>query len=331
MPPYFFHICVTMVLEHYISDLLYRYNCVVVPGFGAFLTQKNSARINQVTNTFSAPNKSIAFNKLLISNDGLLVSYVSESEKITFESALSSIEEQVKVWQNILTQETSLNLKNIGSLSRNNEDKILFQPASEPNYLTSSFGLSNFNSIPITREVLKKEIVEIEEKTPFVISPERRENKGFRPYLKYAAILLLAFSTGVTGYRAYQRQQANNQVAENDAKEYVTKQIQEATFFDLSPLELPTVTVEASTTSSPTIAEGEMHYIVAGAFRVKANADRKIEQLKASGFNAGYFGTNSYGLHMVTYESYANSSDALKALRKIKQTQSPDAWLLSKK
>ena len=34
-----------MVLEHYISDLLYRYNCVVVPGFGAFLTQKNSAKI----------------------------------------------------------------------------------------------------------------------------------------------------------------------------------------------------------------------------------------------------------------------------------------------
>ena len=320
-----------MVLEHYISDLLYRYNCVVVPGFGAFLTQKNSARINQITNTFSAPNKSIAFNKQLISNDGLLVSYVSESEKITFESALSSIEEQVKVWQNILVQETSLNLKNIGSLSKNKEEKILFQPASDPNYLTSSFGLSNFNSIPITREVLKEEIVAIEEKIPFVISPERRENNGFRPYLKYAAILLLAFSTGITGYRVYQRQQTNNQVAENDAKEYVNKQIQEATFFDLSPLELPTVTVEASTTKSASIIESEMHYIVAGAFRIKANADRKIAQLKASGFNAGYYGTNAYGLHMVTYESYTNSTDALKALKEIKQSQSPDAWLLSKK
>ena len=114
-------------------------------------------------------------------------------------------------------------------------------------------------------------------------------------------------------------------------KENFTKQIQEATFFDLSPLELPTVTVEASTTTSPTIEEGEMHYIVAGAFRVKANADRKIEQLKASGFNADYYGTNDYGLHMVTYESYTNSSDALKALREIKRTQSKDAWLLSKK
>jgi nucleoid DNA-binding protein len=320
-----------MVLEHYISELLYRYNCVVVPGFGAFLTQKNSARINHITHTFSAPNKSIVFNRQLITNDGLLVSYVSESEKVSFESALVIIEQQVKTWQQILVQETSLHLKNIGSLSKNAEDKILFQPASEPNYLTSSFGLSNFNSLPVTRELLKEEVIELEENIPFVISPERRENKGFRPYLKYAAILLLAFSTGVTGYRAYQQQRTNEQVARQDAQEYVTKQIQEATFFDLSPLELPTVTVEATTTATPKAFEGEMHYIVAGAFRVQDNANRKIAQLKAQGFNAAYYGTNAYGLHMVTYESYSNSTDALIALREIKRTESKDAWLLSKK
>jgi len=153
-----------MVLEHYISDLLYRYNCVVVPGFGAFLTQKNSAQINAVTNTFSAPNKSIVFNRQLISNDGLLVSYVSNAEKVSYETALVEIENQVKTWQEVLVKETSLHLKNIGSLTRNQEDKILFQPANETNYLTSSFGLSNFNSIPVTREVLKVEVEEIEEK-----------------------------------------------------------------------------------------------------------------------------------------------------------------------
>lgn len=319
-----------MVLEHYISDLLYRYNCVVVPGFGAFLTQKNPAKINVVTNTFSAPNKSIVFNRQLTSNDGLLVSYVSNAEKVSYETALVEIENQVKVWQDVLIQETSLHLKNIGSLTRNNEDKILFQPANETNYLTSSFGLSNFNSIPVLREELKEEIVEIEEKIPFVISPERRATSRFRPYLKYAAILMLAFSTGITGYRAYQQQRTNEQVARQDAQEYVNKQIQEATFFDLSPLELPTVTIDAS--SSSTVKEGvETHYIVAGAFRVKGNADRKIEQLKALGFNAGYYGTNAYGLHMVTFDNYTNANDALKALREIKLTQSKDAWLLSEK
>ena len=108
-----------MVLEHYISELLYRYNCVVVPGFGAFLAQKTPARINKDTNTFFAPSKSVAFNGQLVSNDGLLVSYVSESEKITFEAALSAIEERVKWWKYILREETSLNLKNIGLLTSN--------------------------------------------------------------------------------------------------------------------------------------------------------------------------------------------------------------------
>jgi hypothetical protein len=321
-----------MVLEHYISELLYRYNCVVVPGFGAFLSQKIGARINSHTNTFYAPSKSVAFNAQLTSNDGLLISHLSTSEKITFEYSLERIEETVASWKKGLDLDSSLVLKNIGVLTKNSEGKILFQPVSEPNYLTSSFGLANFSSIPIVREELKAEVVAMEENIPFVISPERRENNGFRPYLKYAAILLLAFSTGLTGYRFYQNQRLNEQVARQDAQEYVTKQIQEATFFDLSPLELPTVTVEAKTkTTTATETTGEMHHIVAGAFRIKDNAERKISELKSKGFNAAYFGTNAYGLHVVTYDRFNNPQDALKALREIKRTQSKDAWLLSKK
>lgn len=320
-----------MVLEHYISELLYRYNCVVVPGFGAFLTQKKSARIHHGTNTFFAPTKSISFNGQLVSNDGLLVSYVSESEKISFETALAHIEQQSNLWKQRLKDGASVQLKNIGSLSANQEGRTLFEPYTELNYLTSSFGLSNFNALPVTREVLKEEVTTLEEKIPFVITPERREQRGFRPYLKYAALLMLAFSTGLTGYRVYQQQHSNEQVARQDAQKYVTKQIQEATFFDMAPLELPTVTVKAKANSMPVDAEGEMHHIIAGAFRIKANADRKIEQLQALGYRSAYYGTNSYGLHVVTYASYPNPDEALKALREIKRTQSKDAWLLSKK
>ena len=144
---------------------------------------------------------------------------------------------------------------------------------------------------------------------------------------------MLAFSTGVTGYRVYQQKNTNEQVARQNAEEFVNKQIQEATFFDIAPLELPTVTVEAKNTVSTANATGgnATHFIVAGAFRVKGNADRKIEALKANGFNAGYYGTNAYGLHVVTLTVIPTPNDALKALREIKRTQSPDAWLLIRK
>lgn len=320
-----------MELEHYISDLLYRYNCVVVPNFGAFLTQKQSARISSTTNTFFAPSKSTAFNGQLISNDGLLVSHIAESEKESFENTLSKIEVIAKNWKEKLAAGEKISLKNIGLLWTNFEGKVQFQPSLEVNYLTSSFGLTSFNSIPVTREVLKEEVVVLEEKIPFIISPERREKSAFRPYLKYAAIFLLALSTGLTGYRFYQERNTIEQVARQNAQQQVIKQIQEATLFNTVPLELPTVTVNAVSIANTPLHGSGIHHIVAGAFRLKTNAERKIELLQEKGFNAAYYGTNSYGLHVVTYDRHDNATDALTALREIKRTQSADAWLLSEK
>lgn len=319
-----------MVLEHYIGELLYRYNCVTVPLFGAFLTQKTSARINDTTNTFFAPTKSIGFNQQLTSNDGLLVSHIAEAEKSSFETVLANIEEIVKQWKAQLASGEKLSLKDIGLLWNNAEGKIQFQPYLEVNYLSSSFGLAPFNAIPVTREVLKEEVVAIEEQIPFIISPEQRNTGSFRPYLKYAAILLLALSTGITGFRVYNNGQLSEQVARQEAQKQVTKQIQEATFFNTAPLELPTVNVEAVSIREKAIANAK-HHIVAGAFRVKSNADRKIASLQSKGYNAAYYGTNAYGLHMVTYDRSNSAQEALDALRTIKRTESSDAWLLSEK
>ncbi|MFX0555984.1 SPOR domain-containing protein [Maribacter sp. CXY002] len=320
-----------MVVEQYISDLLYRYNCVVVPSFGAFLTQKSSARLNTVTNTFFAPAKSISFNEQLTSNDGLLVTYIAEMEKKTFEAALTAVEEVTKNWKSTLAIGDKLSLPNIGLLWINTEGKIQFQPYQEVNYLTSSFGLTPCKSIPITREILKEEVVAIEEQIPFIISPEQREKNTFRPYLKYAAIILLALSTGLTGFRFVQDRIQNEQVARQEAQKQITRQIQEATFFDTTPLELPTVNVDALSSAVLNPITTGKHHIVAGAFRIRANADKKIKSLQDKGYNAAYYGTNAYGLHMVTYDRYNDAQKALQALKEIKRSQSRDAWMLSEK
>lgn len=319
-----------MVLEHYIGELLYRYNCVVVPTFGAFLAQRTPALVNESTNTFFAPSKSIGFNEQLISNDGLLVSHIAAVENTSFEIILSKIEVSVKQWKLQLSQGEKLTLEAIGVLWTNDAGKIQFQPYHDVNYLTSSFGLAPFKAVSVLRETLKEEVVQIEEQVPFVFSPERRETRSFRPYFKYAAIFLLALSTGLTGYRLYDKNRVNEQLARQEAQQTVAKQIQKATFFDTSPLELPTVSVNATSISDKT-PEAPQHYIVAGAFRIKANADRKIDALRNKGYNASYYGTNAYGLHVVTYDSHTDAKDALKALREIKRTESADAWLLSVK
>ncbi len=85
-----------MHLENYISDLLYRYDCVTIPEFGAFLTHRVSAKVHESTHAFYPPKKVVSFNEQLQHNDGLLASYITEVEKIPYEAALVKINKHVK-------------------------------------------------------------------------------------------------------------------------------------------------------------------------------------------------------------------------------------------
>ena len=142
-------------------------------------------------------------------------------------------------------------------------------------------------------------------------------------YLKYAAIALVAISiAGFTGMKLYEGEvQKYNFAEKQKANSIVENQIQEATFSFENPLPILNITFKKQT--------GKYH-IIAGAFRVESNADKKIQQLREKGFTPALIGVNKYGLHQVAYESFQERLDALKNLRKIKNTQNPDAWLLVK-
>jgi len=311
-----------MGTEHYIAELLYRYNCVMVPEFGAFLTQMKSAVINDGTNSFSPPSKVLSFNEQLTSNDGLLVSYMADAEKVSYEDMQKQIATVSLKWKTLLKEGNRLSLPNIGELWLNKEGKTQFQPSYQVNYLTSSFGLSTFVSSPVTREVLKEEVIELEEKIPFMITPETRSESTIRPYLKYAAVILLAIATSFTGYRLYNESTSNQELVRQEAHQQVSKNIQEATFFNTAPLELSSVSLNVITNKKSSV-----HQVIAGAFRVQDNAEKKVLQLKEKGYDASYLGVNQYGLHMVAYGSFDDANEALNYLRKIKLSESPEAWL----
>ncbi|MDH3796619.1 MAG: hypothetical protein OER83_07085, partial [Flavobacteriaceae bacterium] len=166
----FFSIFVKMQIEGYIDELLYRYNCVVVPDFGAFLTQRKPARINRISHTLYPPSKSISFNEQLSSNDGLLISYVAQAEKLSYEEMLERMKDITLDWKSKLKAGERLTIGSVGKLWTNSGGKIQFQPNEKVNFLTSSFGLSSIVHTPATREVMKEEIVALEEKVPFIIT-----------------------------------------------------------------------------------------------------------------------------------------------------------------
>ncbi len=309
-----------MQLETYISDLLYRYECVVVPEFGAFLTQGESAKVHESTNAFYPPKKVLSFNEQIQNNDGLLVNYIAGVEKIPFEAALEKIQKRIKSLKSYLVQGETLTFDNIGDIFLSKDGKIQFEPSYHLNYLTDSFGLSQFVSPTVTREVYKEEIETLEEAVPLIITPEKRKE---RPYLRYAAIALIALTIGSLGMSKYYVNQieTHNQLAQEEAHKQLENRIQEATFVIENPLPAITLNVEKQV--------GRYH-IVAGAFRVEENSFKKVSQLQKLGYKARKIGVNKYGLHEVVYESFENRVDALNSLRKIRRDHNRDAWLLVK-
>lgn len=315
-----------MRIDAYIEGLLFEYNCVVIPGFGAFLAQGTGARIDAATHTLYPPTKAISFNAQLNKNDGLLVSQIANDRKLGYEEVLREVEEVARDWGRRLRQGDPVEVFGVGRLWQNKDQKIQFQPEEKNSFLTSSFGLAPFAATPIQREQLKEAVEDLEDRIPFIITPEKREQSAsFRPWLKYAAILMLAFSLGATGYTGYGEIKKRALAARQDAGQQVSRLIQEATFFEASPLELPPINIS--------IRKRQLgkHHVIAGAFREIANAEKRVGQLKEKGFNAFYLGENSYGLHQVAYDSFEDPQEALVFLRKVKTTESRDAWLLSEK
>ncbi|WP_299393517.1 SPOR domain-containing protein [uncultured Gelidibacter sp.] len=308
-----------MHIETYISDLLYRYDCVTIPEFGAFLTKRVSARIDESNHTFFPPKKVISFNEQLQHNDGLLASYISDAEKIPYEVAVQKISKQVKSIKSFLIEGETLNFSNIGDLILNADGKIVFEPSNNSNYLTDAFGLSELKASNVNREVYKENVETLEEAIPTIaITQERREK---RSYLKYAAVALIALTVGGFAASSFYNNQVetHNQLAQEAANEQLDAKVQQATFVIENPLPAATLNVEKQ--------QGKYH-IIAGAFRVEENSDKKVEELQALGFKARTIGVNKYGLHEVVYSSYETSNEALAALRNIRQNFNQDAWLL---
>ncbi len=309
-----------MELSTYINDLLYRYECVIIPGFGAFLTQYRSASLVEETQTFYPPSKIVSFNRQLQTNDGLLANYVASVEKSSYETALQKIRNFTGKLSLQLSEGETVSFKNIGDFRLNDEKSVQFFPSEKQNFNTTSFGLTTFVSSKISREVYKKEVQKLEEKTPILFTPERR---AIQPYLKYAAIALIALTVGgFGGMKIYEGEVQKHNLAERQkANTLIENQIQEATFVFENPLPALSLTVKK---------QAGNYHIVAGAYREAENADKKMAQLLEKGFSPRLIGANRYGLHQVIYSSYEDRREALKNLYTIQNTDNKDAWLLVK-
>jgi len=334
-----------MKLDHYISQLLFRYDCVIVPNLGGFVTNYKPASINPVKDTFYPPSKGISFNKNLSHNDGLLANAISQANGITYEKALKIIEEAVFTIQQELKNRNKVAFENVGVLFYDHENRLQFEPSATVNYLLESYGLSSFQQFPVKRKTLEDRIKE----TPVLpISGSKNTKK----WMAAAAVFIpLAFLTVwiPTKYDiGTELNYANLNPFKTALPVYTERTTALPTF---KKVVAPTVdetnqTIQFIATEKPivvtqTIAEEtakvdstyvetqkeELNYhIIGGCFAEKQNAQNFVNELVNAGFSASIIGKRK-GLFAVSYSSFSSKSQAVEGLAKAKN-HNRKAWLL---
>jgi hypothetical protein len=307
-----------MKIENYIAQLLYRYQCVTVPGFGAFLTEIQSAQLEESSHSFFPPKKLISFNSYLKNNDGLLANHIAQTEKTSYEYAVSAIQYEVFSWKKTLQETGVFAIKNVGEFCLNADRNLIFTPYDQTNYLSSSFGLSPFVSPLVKRAIFEQQLESLEETGTIQLVPEHKNKYSL---LKYAAVFVLGLGlTATVGYPIYQNEiETQKIIVETAVQRQVQNKIQEATFFIESPI--PAVTL--------TVKEGKLPYhIMAGAFRDEANAQRIFEDLSEKGYKAKRIERNKHGLYPVLYGSFTTYAEAEKLKNEIRAKENPEAWIL---
>ena len=320
----------------YLKDLLYRYDCVILPGFGAFLTKRKPAYLSKDSHSFYPPSKEISFNEQLQHNDGLLANYIASVENCSYAEAVNTLERYVAKLKSSFQKEDDVYINAIGFFHVSTENNLQFKPDFGINYLPEAFGLSEISTPAVILEntervAYKKQVAELEEKAPIAFTPEKRTQKSYGKHAATAALII-----GVTGLLSYAGIQIRNEQVKDanfatrtEVVQTMNSLIQEATFEINNPLPAIHLAAKSLVNSPPAKANNHFRYhLVAGAFRIKQNAVRRRNALQESGYNARLIGKNSYGLHQVVYDSYVSRAEALQALKTIKSSESSRAWLL---
>ncbi|MDR1757305.1 MAG: hypothetical protein LBR65_10200 [Culturomica sp.] len=136
---------------HYISDLLFLHDCVILPDFGGFICNYRSACVDEATGTIRPPSKDILFNRNLTHNDGLLANWIVNKEDTSYDKAMKLIEvfcEELKVR---LNQRQRVVFGDVGVFYTDRRFNIIFE-SGDSNFLADTYGMSEVEAPKVTVE-----------------------------------------------------------------------------------------------------------------------------------------------------------------------------------
>ena len=303
-----------MQLSKAINSLLYTNDCVTVPGFGSFIVNKFSSVYDEKKGKFYPPSRRVSFNPKIKNNDGLLANFISEKETISYEVAVKNIHNEVISWKKKLNTEPIL-LNNIGELSYNSDENIIFSPDLDSNHFLGSYGL------PSIYYKKQQDLVSTYNESTLKKYNDLKGNSSISrvpDFVKYAAALVIIFSTTVFLSNQYEEYNFQNQLILEQENRQKTIQRVESAVFDFGSI--PAIELEVK-------VQVNKFHIIAGAFGVKSNADKLYKSLLSKGYNPTKLPLNDKGLIPISFDNFSNRKDAVIALRQLQMSENKDAWI----
>lgn len=175
------------MIEH-IEYLMLSNDCVVVPGFGAFIAQYTSSHNCSQNSTFTSPKRNISFNASINHNDGLLANSIAKKASIPYAEALKQIEKSTTICRQALSDGSEVPFGRLGFFISNGEGHIEFIPFHHELANDDFFGLQSF-SFPTLSE--RNAQVATEETVSETYS-ESEINIGRRNWFSHKAVQIAA-------------------------------------------------------------------------------------------------------------------------------------------
>ena len=300
-----------MEINQYIKELLLLNDCVIIPEFGGFVANYKPASIEN--NQFFPPTKEIAFNNKLISNDGLLVNYIADSEEINYFEAKQKLENFVEETQLNLERNRNVYFDGVGYLHYDSRENLQFEPQLKQNLLVESYGLQNFSYEKLYQRQMPKPAFKVEYKEPVPVIFQKRKLQK----LVVAVPLLIAMAL----------------IPMKNNKEYLSKS--DMGLWEAITQSTPVATVqtqeqnvaEFNVEATPASVEEFKYYIIGGSFKSEENANKYLQQLSEQGYSGKNLGVFK-GLHRVAMKGFTSIAEAQKELNTILY-QSPQSgvWI----
>lgn len=331
-------------LTQHIEYLLLRHDCVVVPGLGAFINVRQSARLDAATGKWQPMIREVRFNSAVTHDDGLLANSYARKNKTGFQESRDLLRKDIARLLDTLENDREVTLGYLGIL-RLGEGTLSFQPLHSARRWAQLLG---YNDVPLISEAANIEdptasdstkMSKEEETVPTeAVSAARKENpagvKKFdtarnyyiainKTFARAAACLLLVM--GITLSILLPRhdtrniEQASVMPGEHLLREKVRHSVVREPQQEPEKKE-PTKTVEPS----------ELRYhLIVGTFMTREEAEKFISQRRDSSITLAVVETRTRA------RVSAMSSDDKDALQRQMTTEEfkkayPQAWIWEK-